>query len=198
MIQAGFGCLALINLLKKCLDKAIDSIPACDQVTELNELAELTTLHKTLRVIISLTVQHDKSRFGICTIGGVEPVIKIMKAFPKCQALQDGACGALGNLASCSIGKSKAIEAGGIEVLLAAVNNHLGSASLCESACSALFNVASGSKENTGLLITAGGGAAIARVRTRWPNNNDVQAQVRELVNLIASEMKAWVDEEYL
>jgi hypothetical protein len=82
-------------------------------------------------------------------------------------------------LACCSIGKAKAIEPGGIEVLLAAINNHLGSSELCESACSALFNVASGSKENTGLLISLGGGAVVAKVRTRWPaNNNYFQTQV--------------------
>jgi hypothetical protein len=67
---------------------------------------------------------------------------------------------------------------------------------LCESACSALFNVASDSKENTGLLISLGGGAIIAKVRTKWPYNNDIQTQVHKLANLIASEMKAWVDEE--
>jgi hypothetical protein len=53
-VSAG-GCLALVLLLKVCLDKAIDVIPACYQVTELNKLAELTVLHNTLNVIIPLT-----------------------------------------------------------------------------------------------------------------------------------------------
>jgi hypothetical protein len=86
-IQAAGGCFALINLLKKCLDKAIDRIPACDQVTNLHDHAELTTLQKTLSVIIRLTFQHDESRVGICTIGGVEAIVKIMKTLPKCQCL---------------------------------------------------------------------------------------------------------------
>jgi hypothetical protein len=184
-IQAVGGCFVLINLLKKCLDTAIDSIPACEQVTNLNEHAELTTLQRTLSVIIGLTFQHDKSRFGICTVGGVEALVKVIKTFPKCLALQDGVCDVLSNLANCSIGKEKAIESGVIEVLLAAINNHLGSAKLCESACSALFNIASGSKENTGLLITLGGGAAAVKVGTKWPDKNHVQTQVRNLANLI-------------
>jgi hypothetical protein len=76
--------------------------------------------------------------------------------------------------------------------VLAAVNTQLGSAILCENGCWALFNIVKGSKENTGLLITLGGGAAVAKVRTKWPDNNDVQTQVRKLAILIASEMKSW------
>jgi hypothetical protein len=47
-IVAAGGCRALVQLLKNCLEKAIDGIPACDQVTELNELAELETNYETL------------------------------------------------------------------------------------------------------------------------------------------------------
>jgi hypothetical protein len=118
-IQALGGCFALIHLLKKCLDKAIGNIPACDldkaidnilacdldkaidnilacdQVTTLNELVEVTTLQKTLDVITCLTFGHYESVLGMAAIGGVEAFVKIMKTFPKCKALQDGACGAL-------------------------------------------------------------------------------------------------------
>jgi hypothetical protein len=199
LVTAG-GCLALVYLMKNCLDKAIDRIPTCDQVTELwelSELAELTTLHKTLNVIIILTFQHDESRVGISAIGGVEQVVKIMQTFPKCQALQERACGALRNLACCSIGKRKVVETGGMEVLLAAVSKHLGSAILCQKGCWALYNIVNGSKENTGLLITLGGGATVAQVRTKWPYDEDVQYHVRRLASLIASEMKAWANDEY-
>jgi hypothetical protein len=44
-IQAVGGCLALVQLLNKCVNKAIYIY----QVTELNALAELKTLSKTLR-----------------------------------------------------------------------------------------------------------------------------------------------------
>jgi hypothetical protein len=67
-VTAG-GCLALVLLLKKCLDKGIDSIPACDQVTELHELAELTTLHKTLHIMIRLSCHHFESKVGIAVVG---------------------------------------------------------------------------------------------------------------------------------
>jgi hypothetical protein len=60
------------------------------------------------------------------------------KAFQKCHNLQWRGCCALRNLVGCSIGKAKAIESGGIEVLLAAVNNHLVSADVCVDACLAL------------------------------------------------------------
>jgi hypothetical protein len=94
------------------------------------------------------------------------------------------------------IGMEKVIESGGIEVLLAAINNHSGSAILCQNACSALIKIVIGSKENTRLLISLGGGAAAAKVRSKWPNNNDVQTIVRRLNNFIVAEMNAWADED--
>jgi hypothetical protein len=191
-IQAVGGCFALVQLLKNYLDKAIDGIPACDQVTELNGLPGLTTLRKTLNVITNLIFQHDESKIGVAAIGGVGALAKIMKTFPKCRALQLAACGTLRNLAFFSIGKAKAIESNGIEVVLAAIKNHLGSALVCLNACRALFNIVAGSKENTKLLISLGGGAAVAKVSTNWPDNNDVQTWMRKVANLIGAEMTAW------
>jgi hypothetical protein len=190
------GCAALVHFLKDRLKKATKKVSACDQVSELNELAELKTLHKTLGAIVNLTCKSEMGKLGIVTVGGVEAVVRVMKTFSKCQALQEYACCVLRNLVgSCSIGKVKVIESGGIELLLAAVNNHLNSADVCQYACWALRNIASGSKENTGLLISLGGGAAVAKVRTKWPDNNDVKARVRKLSNLIGAEMKDWADE---
>jgi hypothetical protein len=181
--------------VKNCLDKAIGRIPACDQVTKLDELDELAILHNTLVIITILTLHHG-SKIGIAAVGGVEVVVKIMKTFPKCEALQEMAGNALNNLANCSIGKAKVIESGGIEVHLAAIHNHLGSAIICTDACWALHNIVKESKENTGLLISLGGATAVAKVRTKWPDNNDVQFSARTLANLIAEEMKVWADEE--
>jgi hypothetical protein len=102
----------------------------------------------------------------------------VMKTFPKCQALQDFACFALRALACCSIGRTNAIESGGIEVLLAAINNHLGSAQVCGEACWALFNMVKGNEENTELLISFGGEAAISLVRSKWYTFRDVDSGV--------------------
>jgi hypothetical protein len=163
----------------------------------LNELAELTTLFKTLSVIINWTCHQDESRVRIVAIGGVEAVVKVMQTFPKCQDLQVNASHSLVNLtASCNVGITKAIEAGGVEVLLAAVNNHLNSAYVCEHACWALYNIMCGTKENAGLLIDLGNGAAVSKVRKEWPDNDHLQTMVRYLTMFIVAEMNAWVDEE--
>ena len=193
-VSAG-GCLALVQLLNKYLDKTIARIPACDQVTKLIEVAELTTLDNTLDVIVALTFFHGESRVSSSAIGGVEAVVKVMKTFPKCQMIQEHACCVLRSLACSVIGATKAIESGGIEVLLTAVTNHLGSAFVCRYACGALINIVMDRKENTELLITLGGGAAVAKVRRKWPDNNTIQKQVRRLNNLIVAEMKTWADE---
>jgi hypothetical protein len=38
--------------------------------------------------------------------------------------------------------------------------------------------------------------AAVAKIRTKWPDNDKVQAQVRKLAKLLAAEMTAWADKE--
>jgi hypothetical protein len=284
-LQAIGGCVALVQLMKNCLEKAIDRVPVCEQVTDLNEIPELRTLHKTLIVIIILTYWRFESRVvGITAIGGVEVVVKILKTFPKCEALQKGACFVLGNLGDinvtgkkniiesggietllsaannhfnsadvcesvcwalskiafrhyeskarftaiggvevvvkvmktfprsqalqegacaslvnltcCSIGLAKAVESGGIKMLLAAVNNHLGSLYICKHACWALSKIVRGSKENTGLLITLGGATSVAKVRTKWPNDDYVQTKVQRLAQLIGTEMNSWAVKE--
>jgi hypothetical protein len=130
-----------------------------------------------------------------------------MKTFPKCQGLQECGCGALQNLTFGNVtGQEKAIESGGIELLLPALDNHLDSAFVCERACLALFHMGEGGKKNTWLLLRLGGGAALAKVSTKsrshevtkWlcPDTSAVQTRVRKLGKLIVKEMKAWVDEE--
>jgi hypothetical protein len=95
----------------------------------------------------------------------VEAVVKVTKTSPKCEVLQGSACAVLGNLASCKLGQEKAIESCGIEAVHTAVSNHLDSAKVCEYACCALVNIASGSKEHTKVLISLGGAATVANVR---------------------------------
>jgi hypothetical protein len=117
----------------------------------------------------------------------VEGVVKIMKTLPKCHTLQKCACGALRNVISRNVtGKKEAIESGVIEVVLAAMNNHLDSAKLCEHTCCALYNIVTNSKENTGLLISLGGRTTVAKVRKEWLDNNDIQTQMQKLADLIA------------
>jgi hypothetical protein len=57
------------------------------------------------------------------------------------QPLQERACDALVNLAYAASARAKAIELGGFDLLLAAVNNHLDSAIVCENACWAMGDV---------------------------------------------------------
>jgi hypothetical protein len=190
------GCLALVLLLKKCLAKAIDKRLVWDQVTEVNELAELTTLHKTLHVMIRLTHHLDESKAGIAAIGGTAAVVEAMKTFPKCQALQEFACILLLNVACCSIGKKRIVEADGMECILAAINNHLDSVLVCKYSCIALSNIIDKeNKEDIRLLISLGGATAVAKVRQECPDGNAVQAWVR-LCELIGTEITSWADKK--
>jgi hypothetical protein len=169
---------ALIHLMQNCLDKAIDEFPACDQVTELNGLAELTTLSKTLIVIIRWTSLHDEGKVGMKAIGGVEAIVRVLQSFPKCQALQWRGCCALLNLVGYRIGKAKAIESGGIELNRASSCGSKQSITfryVCVDACWALTYLVQGSKEHTELLIGLGCCAAVAEVRNEWLDDDEVQ-----------------------
>jgi ubiquitin len=186
------GCFALVQLVQDRVKKALVELPACNQVTEL-EGSELNTLYRSLNVIIDLTHIHDVSRVGIAAVGGVEAVVEVMKTFPKYRELQLSACGVLRNLAGCSIGKKKAVKSGGMNVLLAAVNNHLDSSDVCETAIWAMQNMFVGSKENAGQFISLGGATAVAAVKNKWPDDDNIQTHVQILSELITGEMKAWI-----
>jgi hypothetical protein len=54
-------------------------------------------------------------------------------------------------------------------------------------------SIVRGSKEYTGFLITSGGGAAIAKVKTKWPDHGKVQTAVKRVTKLIAKEMCSWM-----
>jgi hypothetical protein len=54
-------------------------------------------------------------------------------------------------------------------------------------------SIVRGSKEYTGFLITSGGGAAIAKVKTKWPDHGKVQTAVKRVTQLIAKEMCSWM-----
>jgi hypothetical protein len=189
------GCHALVQLVKKCVAKAIENIPDHDQVTDLSQ-PELKTLFKALAVITNLTYHHEESQVGITVIGGVDAVVTVLETFPLCRELQRSVCASLCNLTCCSIGKKKALEAGGITALIAAVTKHTDSSLVCQHACDTLENMIDGSLEQTKVFMNAGGVAALSKVRDAWPENKRIQASVLGLSKLIRKEMKSWMNEE--
>jgi hypothetical protein len=196
-LSSSLPCLPNLRVTASASQQQLKSqrplLVACDRVTELDEFDELQTLHKSLYVIKILAWE---SKLGVSSVGGVKIIVEVMKTFPKCHALQENTCLALGNLAPCNLGKKKAVASGGLQLLLAAVNNHLESAKLCHFACWALSNVVAKSAESAELLISLGGGAAVAKVRKKWPDDEDVQPVVLRLAKLLAAEMNSWVNEE--
>jgi hypothetical protein len=196
-VTAG-GCLALVGVVKDCLKKATEKIPACNEVTNVNEHSEeLITICMALRTIFILTHNLEESRVRISSIGGVEVVVKAMKTFPKCHDLQGAACLVLGNLSSYNLGEKKTVESGGLHVLLAAVNNHLDSAKVCHYAFMTMSDIIKKEdKENIRLLMSLGGATAVVKVREEHRESDAVQIWVRTIGKLIGTEMNSWADEE--
>jgi hypothetical protein len=77
------------------------------------------------------------------------------------------------NLACCSIGKQKVIETGGIEVLLAAINNHLKSDNLASSMhCSVQHDPEKKREEEKYQTVDQSGRCHRCHVSKEWPNGS--------------------------
>jgi hypothetical protein len=201
LINATGGCYALVKLLQELLEKAIEKFPqrARAQVKELTEAEELNTLYQSLLIISCLAAGHDASKALISSVGGVKAVKKVMKTFPNCHDLQEVSCCSLGNLTYCDIGTKKAVEAGAMVELLAAANNHVSVACVCEYACWALSNIIDDSKENTRKLMRLDGVTAVLiKIKEVWPAHIDVQSKVQSLAKSIAREIYSWVELEMI
>jgi hypothetical protein len=189
-LQAAGGYLALVKAVKVCLRNATEHMLACDGRVIKVEFPELNA---AIDVIVLLTNDHHERRVGISSFGGVEAIVKVLKLFPKCLALQENACKALCNLTNCHLGKTKALEAGHtIPILLAAVNNHLVSFKLCEYAVLALHNVVRDDNLSTKLLLSSGGVAAAIKVKEKWINKGSVQRAVQMLMVPLWEELNSW------
>lgn len=87
--------------------------------------------------------------------------------------------------------QEKTLEAGGIEVLLAAVlTNHC--SNLCQNAADALGNLIDGHKENTKLFLNSGGVTAWAKIKEHWLDNEIVQNALRALMIPVLNELIGW------
>jgi hypothetical protein len=191
------GCAALAQLLNNCVRTAAKEIREQSLSTELlGELSELKTVCKTLRLVALLLDTHRESRVAMTAIGGVEAIVSVLKTFRNCEDLQTLACYSLRMLAQCKIGKITAVEAGAMQVLLVAINDYLGrSANTCGHALYALVNLVKESKENTELLISLGGAAAVVKVKKfKWGYDSGVQPPLRNLATLLTEEIDRWDD----
>jgi hypothetical protein len=189
------GCAALVQLLMNCNRTATKEKRPQPLSTELlHERPEWKTLYKTLHLVTLLMSTHLESRVAMTAMGGVEAIVNVMKTFRNCQDVQTLACFALRKLARCKIGKNAAIEAGAMQALLLAINVHLGSKGTCGYALYALVNMIKESKENTKLLISLGGAAAVVKVKTKWQDDTMVDPPLRQLAPLLAEELNRWED----
>jgi hypothetical protein len=188
-VAAG-GYVAVVQVVRDCLKTG--KILAYARVTKLSALDELRTLDKSLALILYLTRHPNEISNGISSVGGVEAVVKVMKAFPKCLALQASACVVLCNLSHCSIGNRKAVASGSMDVLLAAVKNILNSTEVCHAACLALSRIIATSKENTALFNSSGGVTTVAKVKMDYPDDNGVREAIRLLMIPVLKELNFW------
>jgi hypothetical protein len=124
-------------------------LPACNPATELDEL----DVDKSLGVIANFAYYNNESRVGIKSFCGAEAIAKVMLTFPKYHDLQWSACCTLCNSENHSIGKKNALEAGGMKLLLTALNSHQGFTAICVASRKAFHYVIKIDKENIELFL---------------------------------------------
>jgi hypothetical protein len=180
-IAAVGGCFALVQLVKKSLEMAIEVIPLRNQVNEFHLQVVKGRLNKAFIIISNMTHGHPMSRFGINSFGGVEELVKVMKTFPKHHPwLQLRVCNALCNLTACPVGRKRADEVGAIEVLLTTIKSYPGNKYIFLYGCRALTNMCKTSFERTKQLIGLGG-------ITTWPDDPEARAAAKGLLLTMAT-----------
>lgn len=68
----------------------------------------------------------------------------------------------------------------------------MGCAGLCGHALTALYRVIAGEKESTELFISVGGVTAVSKVKSKWPDDDEVQKAVRVLMGPVSKELNGW------
>ena len=111
--------------------------------------------------------QNNKS--GIASSGGINMLVKAMKEFPNHEGVQLGGCGTFQNLIWGNDGnRLQILKAGGIPVLVNAINQHADATELLEWACGAVYLLSVGEKEVRDALFEH---HALSAVATALENN---------------------------
>jgi hypothetical protein len=179
-IAAVGGCFAIVQLVLKSLETAIEIIPLRDQVDDFHLQVVTGRLSRAFIIISNMTHVYPISMYSINSIGGVEVLVKTMQTFPNHPWLQLRACNALCNLTACPVGRKRADKVGAIEVLLTTIKSYPRNKYIFLYGCRALTNMCESSFERTKLLIGLGG-------ITTWPDDIEARHTAKCLLRVVAA-----------
>jgi len=120
-------------------------VQRCQQVSSLQQqeqtsLFEVRPPEEECYLLAYWALVDNYNKAVICSMGGVEAVVRAMQTFPNSTGLQECGCLVLGNL--CKNGPCQAIErAGGVESILRAAQRHPSSVAVQSAVCEALQNI---------------------------------------------------------
>jgi len=126
-------------------------VQRCQQVSLLQQeqatsLFEVRPPEEECYLLAYWALVDNYNKAVICSMGGVEAVVRAMQTFPHSTGLQECGCLVLGNL--CKNSPCQAIErAGGVESILRAAQRHPSSVAVQSAVCEALQNILNFEKE---------------------------------------------------
>lgn len=131
----------------------------------------------------NLTIQDETSIHDpIMGHGGLTATVNAMLAFPQKSDLQYNALKFFDNILSKEFVGQVMVDEGGINVILAALKNHLAIDDVLVWACCALTHLAG---DFGHAIICAGGLTTLAKCAETHPNNPDLHAAVKEAIEAI-------------
>eukprot|EP00940_MAST-03C_sp_MAST-3C-sp2_P001689 g1689.t1 len=138
-----------------------------------NEELQREALH-----MLMLFAYNDAERQKeIARLGGIEAIVRAMRAHRSIVGIQDYACGALANLANNAENQKRIVKEGGIDAVLRAMESHKASEGVQAQGCGALSNIAMATNgtENAERIAKEDGIAVVLRAMETHKTIESVQ-----------------------
>jgi hypothetical protein len=200
---ASGGCNDLSRMLRTQLEKVAKMYPTHKKLTDVDQversdiMAELKVLAKALQQVCVLTCSpydaKETIRVEFVKSGLIRCVVKIMKAFPVCAAMQWDACVTLWNLLQSEKGKKKGVKDGAMEALLQAAKLHPKSEEICSDALDTLGNLIEGSCKYTKLLLNRDAASVASNMLVVWEKSSEAHGSAKRLLKLMVKGMQSMI-----
>ncbi|XP_061414315.1 armadillo repeat-containing protein 6 [Lethenteron reissneri] len=136
----------------------------------------LPVLSELCATIAKLAVRNEFCQ-DIVELGGLDFTLALLADYLDHQDLVKNVLSTLRAIAANDDVKEAVVAAGGTNVIVMAMNHHLGNPQLCEQACAALSVLALRNTQNCSAIIECGGALAILQAMKNHPKEANVQRQ---------------------
>ncbi|XP_019620441.1 PREDICTED: armadillo repeat-containing protein 6-like [Branchiostoma belcheri] len=162
-------------------NKALETLLACLTACK----GDAGTTSEVCLTLSRLAVRNEFCQ-AIVDLGGLDLVLNVMRDNVRHQALASRGISLLKAIAGNDDVKTKIVQTGGMELIITALNIHIGVAQVCEEGCAALCALALRNTDNVKAIMAANGAEAVVQAMKVHMDKSSVQKQgcmaIRNLV----------------